>query len=287
MTPASPTTRPNDIRAHPFYGRRAVIVTKHGKERVLSPILYAKLRMFGEVLIIDTDVFGTFTGEVERQGSQLDALRSKLRSGAKLTRYDAILVADEGSFSPDPSFPFITLNRELVGMYDPVDDLEIIGIECSRTTNMTSMRVDSVEDLESALGRIKFPSHAVIVRRPGSLAKGIRDRDQVFDLVEASWAVGESPILESDMRARYNPTRMSVIARAGENAVERALSLCPHCEQPGFWIATSLPGLLCRECGEGTTLPLAYLWKCNACDFAQEQPCDGTADAQHCGRCNP
>lgn len=152
---------------------------------------------------------------------------------------------------------------------------------------MTSTRVDSFEDLESALGRITFPSHAVVVRRRGSIAKGIRDRKQVFDLIEASWAAGESPSLESDMRARYNPTRMSVIARACENAVERALSRCPLCEQPGFWIDRSLPGLLCRECGEDTMLPAAYLWKCNACGFAEERPCDGTADAQYCGQCNP
>ena len=181
----SSTARPIDVREHPFYGRRAVIVTKHGKERVLIPILHDRLRMFGEVLIIDTDVFGTFTGEVERQGSQLDALRSKLQSGAELTPYDAILVANEGSFSPDPSFPFITLNRELVGMYDPVNALEIIGSGWSNTTNMTSIRVSSIREIESALGSIMFPSHAVIVRSQAGIAKGIRDRNQLFDLVEA------------------------------------------------------------------------------------------------------
>lgn len=85
---------------HPFWGRRAVVVTKHGKERVLAPILRDRLNVHVELLLTNTDRYGTFTGEVERCGSQLDALWAKVEYGSEHTRYDSIFVASEGAFFP-------------------------------------------------------------------------------------------------------------------------------------------------------------------------------------------
>ena len=67
-------------RLHPFHGQRAAIATMHGGERVVGPAL---AQWFGLRLDraegVDTDTLGTFTGEIERQGSMLDAARAKAR----------------------------------------------------------------------------------------------------------------------------------------------------------------------------------------------------------------
>ncbi|NNM99955.1 MAG: hypothetical protein HKL91_09170 [Candidatus Eremiobacteraeota bacterium] len=91
---------------HPFAGRRAVIVTKHGKERVLDPLVRSRFGMYSEILQIET----------EPQSSQLDALRAKLRAGAEATPYDSVIVASVGRGA-----------LEMVGFYDPRGGIEIIG----------------------------------------------------------------------------------------------------------------------------------------------------------------
>lgn len=50
-----------------FEGRRLVIATKHGKEAFLAPILERELGVHCFILpLFDSDIFGTFSGEVER-----------------------------------------------------------------------------------------------------------------------------------------------------------------------------------------------------------------------------
>lgn len=54
---------------HPFQGRDWVIATRHGKEAVLAPILENALGLRITVPPdLDTDVLGTFSGEVPRLG---------------------------------------------------------------------------------------------------------------------------------------------------------------------------------------------------------------------------
>jgi len=60
-----------------FSGKQAVLATMHGKERVIAPLLEKtglQLCVSGRV---DTDLFGTFSGEIERPASQLETLRLK------------------------------------------------------------------------------------------------------------------------------------------------------------------------------------------------------------------
>jgi hypothetical protein len=50
-----------------FKGRKIVVATKHQKGKVITPLLKKELGF--ECIVsqdIDTDVFGTFTGEIER-----------------------------------------------------------------------------------------------------------------------------------------------------------------------------------------------------------------------------
>lgn len=64
---------------HPFHSQKVYFPTKHHKEKILAPLL-AEIGLDCEVASIDTDQFGTFSGEIERTGSVLETLRKKLKA---------------------------------------------------------------------------------------------------------------------------------------------------------------------------------------------------------------
>ncbi len=272
---------------HPFWGRRAVIATKHGKERVIDPLLRSWLHLFGEVLPLDTDVFGTFTGEIARTGSQREALRAKLRAAAEVTPYDAVFVASEGSFFPDPAFPLATVGRELVALYDRERDLEIIGVCVTSETNAGTFDVSDDGEIDHALSAIGFPSHAVVLRAGEALEKGVWSRTRINEFARLARRNGSKLRIESDMRAHVNPTRMAAIESAAYDAVERSLSRCPACTRPGFWWDEAVPGLPCAACDEPTELMRERIRRCAGCGFSAAQLQHGRADPSHCGVCNP
>jgi hypothetical protein len=61
-----------------FEGRRLLIATKHQKEQVIAPILEEGL---GVQCIVpenyDSDIFGTFSGEIDRKDTALETVRAK------------------------------------------------------------------------------------------------------------------------------------------------------------------------------------------------------------------
>ena len=272
---------------HPFYGRRAVLVGKHGKEQVIRPALARALHMFTELLLIDTDRFGTFTGEVVRVGTQLDALRAKLQAGLEATPYDAVIVASEGAFFPDPALPMACVNRELVGLFDAARGIEIIGTHATYDSNMTSRTVSTSDDVEQALAQIGFPDHAAVIRVGGEIRKGIRSLQEIDVALRHAAVAGVQIMIESDMRARMNPKRMAAIEAAVENAIARARSLCPSCKRPGYWIADRLSGLPCEACGTATERTQMHVFRCDGCRRREDVELHGCAPARECPSCNP
>ena len=62
----------------PYSGLKASLLTQHGKESVICPELFNTNGL--EVIHVtgyDTDKLGTFTRDIPRYGSQLDAARKK------------------------------------------------------------------------------------------------------------------------------------------------------------------------------------------------------------------
>jgi hypothetical protein len=76
----------------------------HHKERVIVPVLQQEL---GIKCIVpenfNTDIFGTFTREVERPGTQIAAARLKAQQALEVTG-ETLAIASEGSFTLHPSF---------------------------------------------------------------------------------------------------------------------------------------------------------------------------------------
>ena len=134
--------------AAPYAGRRVALLTQHGKERVLAPVLEPALGCRIErVAGYDTDLLGTFTRDIPRAGTQLEAARQKARLGMELAGLPLGL-ASEGSFGPDPMMGMFPWNVELLIWIDAERDLEIVGVAQGKT-NFAHVLAASWEEAEA------------------------------------------------------------------------------------------------------------------------------------------
>ena len=259
---------------HYFKERTAVVATKHKKEQVIAPLLEQHL---GLKLIVpenlDTDLFGTFTRDIPRKGTMLEAARAKAEEGMRLTGVD-IGIASEGSFGPHPALSFIPSNTEIVVLLDKQHDLEIIGSSVTFKTNYHQQYVSSVEQALAFAKIIGFPEHGIVIREDerdtAFTKKGITTFEEleetVSQLLQATPGDTLSKVfLETDMRAFVNPTRMENIKQATEDLIQKALSVCPQCGTPGFSVSKKEPGLPCEQCGMRTEITLLDVYICKKC----------------------
>ncbi len=281
-----------------FQNRTIVIATKHHKEQVIAPLLTGAFNL--NVIVpqdFDTDQFGTFTRDIKRRGTQIEAARLKAEAILEKTG-ESLAIASEGSFAPHPAFPFISANREIVLLLDKQHDLIIYGEDLSTETNHNHQTVKTVEETLDFAEKIGFPDHALVVmfdpdtQHPEQIFKGIQSQEELVKIVEL--VLQESPDkkahLETDMRAMYNPTRMTVIKKATENLIKKLNQFCPECHSPGFDIYDRKLGLPCSWCNTPTSLILAEIYQCHRCNFQQEQLFPNsikTADPSYCSYCNP
>jgi len=111
-----------------FRGRNVLLVTQHGKEKVINPLLEDSFGMkMGLASKIDTDQFGTFSGEIERPDNQYNTAWMKALKIFQTYPDIEMAVASEGSFNPHPDTPFIPVNQEIVMLLDRKNSLEITG----------------------------------------------------------------------------------------------------------------------------------------------------------------
>uniref|UniRef100_UPI00404732A9 DUF6671 family protein n=1 Tax=Flavobacterium sp. TaxID=239 RepID=UPI00404732A9 len=86
-----------------FKNRDLLIVTKHKKEQVIAPLFEKE---FGVNCFVskefDTDLLGTFSGEISRKYDALETLKQKCLQAMELEGYD-LAIATEGSFGNHPA----------------------------------------------------------------------------------------------------------------------------------------------------------------------------------------
>ncbi|MBJ7429162.1 MAG: hypothetical protein JHD28_09430, partial [Bacteroidia bacterium] len=86
-----------------FNNRKIVIATKHKKEQVIAPLLLEEFNINAIICEqLDTDQLGTFSGEIERNLSPIEAAKRKCYMAMELTQCD-LAIASEGSFGPHPT----------------------------------------------------------------------------------------------------------------------------------------------------------------------------------------
>lgn len=277
-----------------FQGRRLVLATRHGKEAVLRPLLEPALGVKLEVPeAFDSDAFGTFSGEVERAGGALEAARRKCDAAHGQTGADLVL-ASEGSFGGHPVIGFVPAAEELLLLKDYRFGYELRARVISTKTNFSGNEYYDWDDLLYFTAQAGFPAHALILRPAkddcADLRKGIHDWeelrasfDHIHNLYGKVW-------VETDMRAFHNPTRMKVIAEAGEKLLSVIASACPLCGGPGFDVREVLRGLPCSQCATPTRSPRALVHACPHCAHTETRPASdrkAQEDPMFCDTCNP
>jgi hypothetical protein len=298
-----------------FADRTAVLATMHRKEQVIAPVLEQELRL--QILVppgFDTDRFGTFSREIARTGSQVEAARAKAHQAMDLTE-QSLGLASEGAFGPHPTIPYLPCNRELIVLVDRQHQFEVVGEAISTDTNYSQIWASSLEEAQRFAQQIGFPDHGLVVIAgaepqqtagrgsrptapapiapdqitPDRITKGITSEAHLAETVEAALRLG--PVwLETDMRALYNPKRMRVIEQATKNLVQKIRQVCPSCGAPGFDLVERRTGLPCGWCHGPTSLIRAVIYRCPSCGFNQETEFPegtSTADPTYCPFCNP
>jgi len=275
-----------------FEKRKILIATKHLKEKVIGPILEQQFKMSWEVALhFDTDILGTFTGEIERKQDPIGTLRKKCEGALINTDFD-LVIASEGSFGPHPNHFFATANEEWLMLLDTKNELEITVRELTTNTNFNGRWIENLQELESFAKSVGFPEHRLILRNSpdefSSIHKGIGDYSNLENIyLDLKNAFGKV-YAETDMRAMYNPTRMATIEIAMKKLVENMESYCPACNTPGFVIRKTEIGLPCAWCNQPTKSVKSFIKTCLRCDYEERKPNDlKREDPAHCDYCNP
>ena len=277
-----------------FKDRKLVIATKHEKEKVIAPLLENDL---GVSCFInenfDTDILGTFTGEIKRELDPIATARHKCLQAMELSNCD-LGIASEGSFGPHPSMFFVIADDEFLIFIDKKNNLEIIVRELSTATNFNGKEIKNEEELLEFANAINFQSHGLILRKAKSdnenIIKGITDINHLKEAFVELFDKFKSVYAETDMRAMYNPSRMKVIEAATQKLITKIKSLCPQCSKPGFGITDAKRGLECSLCNSPTNSTLSYIYVCQHCQYTKEEMYPHkktTEDPMNCDYCNP
>lgn len=282
------------MNQHIFSGRKIVIATMHNKEHVIAPILEENLGV--DCLVsneINTDLLGTFSGEIERKNDPITTARLKCQMAMDSTGVD-LAIASEGSFGAHPEVFFAKADDEIVLLIDKKNNLEIVGRKLSLDTNFSGATIQSWREMLTFANDVHFPTHALILRRAEKseeiFEKGINAWSKLEELCNNLLQQHGEIWVETDMRAMHNPTRLDVIREATLNLIENIQSCCPQCETPGFVVDRVVNGLPCELCQQPTRSVQSLAYLCRKCGFALNAPRkDGKIyeDPMYCDFCNP
>jgi hypothetical protein len=279
-------------RRSDFVGHGIALVTKHGKERVIAPLVREQLGCALHVIDdVDTDTLGTFTREIPRAGTQREAAVRKARMAHE--RGHRFGLGSEGAFLPGP-LGLGAVDVELLVFVDAEDGTEVLGKAHEPGRHLHGV-VSTFEELLSLAQRAGFPEHGLVLRSNDEedlrIYKGLRTNEDLHAAFVTAQREAHSGLVfvENDLRAHQNPTRMTTIARAARDLIERLASLCPVCGSPGFGHSATTPGLPCRWCEAATREPIADVYACVRCPHRESRPRHGEAfaDPGLCDLCNP
>jgi hypothetical protein len=279
-----------------FYKNKPLILTTmHQKEIAIKPAFEKGLEFFVETLSYDTDLLGTFTGEIPRRLSQVESAKEKALIGLKISN-EKFSLGSEGSFGPHPYIPFAASDIETLYFIDLENGIELSQYHMSTKSNFHHDTFSHLEEMESFLKHVYFPSHALILKPhifngPFKCLKGINNFDDLKEAFTICKTSSEDArvFVQTDMRAHMNPTRMQVISETANLLAKRIACLCPVCNCPGFGFKEKKDKKICQDCSSPTTLALFEVHSCLKCSFSKDYLIDnnGFACPEFCLSCNP
>ena len=289
MTPRGPTARPEDS---PYRDCRIAVGTRHGKQRQCAPAFEAVL---GARLVtppdLDTDRFGTFSGEIPRTATASDTARAKARLAMRVSGLPYGL-ASEASYGP-LSGADVQGHEELLVFVDDTRGITVTVGERTTVVPGHGHRVSGPAELphEVAAG---LPAQALIVRpstggQTARIVKGITGLKLLKTaIMTAAHHSGDGlALVEPDLRAHHNPSRQVVLRRLADVLARRLASRCPVCSTPGFGRVDSERGLPCRICETPTDAIQNEIHACPSCSHCVTAAVATNADPAWCPRCNP
>jgi uncharacterized protein YbcC (UPF0753/DUF2309 family) len=291
----SPTLK-KKVQKNSYEDQICVIATMHDKEKAIAPAFLDLLGLKMIKAIIDTDLLGTFTGEVERKGTPLMCVRQKCELAMKESKV-TIGIASEGSFGAHPFIPFVGCDHEILYFIDQERDFVLHQSLLSTKTNRCAEAFSDLLRLKTFCDQALFPSHGLIVRpnkgnEKALIFKGIQTYDALEEAFLKCCRLSDdgNALVETDMRAHMNPTRMGVIRELADSFAKRLATPCPLCYNPGWGLVDMQQGLECEMCGSETEMVKIEVFGCPKCLHKENRPRqDGLtfADPQYCGWCNP
>ncbi|MFM7600981.1 MAG: DUF6671 family protein [Pseudanabaena sp.] len=291
----SPNGRGEQDHSINFRDRLVVIATMHRKELAIAPILETALGV--KVTVpqdFNSDLFGTFTRDIDRPSNQVETAKLKAEKALELIDAD-LAIASEGSFFPHPMLG-VPFNHEVVFLLDQKHSFSVYGEFLSTDTNFRHQEISSYEQAYEFALKVGFPDHAIILMLDAktsakeAIHKGINSEDLLKESVNELLKQSPRIHIETDMRSLYNPTRMKNIAKATEDLVRKLQQLCPNCNFVNFDIVERIKGLPCEICGLPTRVTRAHVYRCDRCQFQKEILFPDQvqfADPMYCSYCNP
>ena len=278
--------------SHPYFKKQVALATLHGKAKAIAPEFQEILGMKVDEYSVNTDLLGTFTGDIERVGTPKEVVIKKAKLAIAESKYQFGL-ASEGSIGTDPYIPFINSDIELMAFVDTEHDFTLV--ESLRSTEIfaSSKVVRKSDDLDEFLLKADFPNHKLIVKSadtpPSFLVKGIGHLSELNEVLAKGFLEFSELVIESDLRAHCSPSRMANIGKLAQRLAQRLSNLCPECSTPGWGIVDVERGLPCSDCGEiSEEAPKAEILGCCKCSFSQKgKVIAESIDPSRCDLCNP
>lgn len=275
-----------------YQGQAILMASKHQKEQVIAPFVEQILQARLVIANVDTDQFGTFTGEVARPQPPLETCILKAKACAIETQH-ALAIASEGSFGPHPQIPFLPYAHEIMVFVDLQRALVIKESLSTQETNFASIDIIRSSNLSSFLKQVGFPTHKLCLQTKQDLkviAKGIDSHQSLEKMLMRGFKLDNELRLTTDMRAMMNPTRMRNIGILAEKLTKRIKTLCPSCQTPGYGKTGAEGHLPCANCMLPSQVYALDIFSCANCHFIEKTPrLDGqvSIDPQFCNYCNP
>ncbi|MBG6108837.1 DUF6671 family protein [Frigoribacterium sp. CG_9.8] len=279
------------MRTHPYTGATVAFATMHGKQ-------YLAQQAFHEILDadviapagLDTDQFGTFSGEITRTLSPRTAAQVKARLGIQLagTPYG---LASEGSFNS--GFGFLVEHHEVLLFIDQSRGIELVEGVIATSPLPPAREISTVDDALGYAAAVGHPEQGLMLR--GGAVGELIEKDLISveslpGVVERTLrlSAGYPLTIAPDYRAHRCPSRADVITTLAYRMARRLATACPECHTPGFGQLDVERGLRCSDCGQPTRVIAADIHGCGLCPHTVRilRP-DRVAAPQWCDYCNP
>jgi hypothetical protein len=259
------------------------LATKHDKARLIAPYL-APLGF--EVIstdLFDTDLLGTFSGEIERSFSPHAAALKKAQTACELSGMDWGL-GSEGSFGGGPMPGLMNWNEEILCLYQASTTCAIYAL-ASGPTHLDWFSSDELPDIAQRLEQ--FVGQHWILRVDNCIEKGLT-ASEILRRLSLQKSPNKHFKIEPDLRAMYCPQRQQMITQAAQDLARRISALCPQCQAMNFVVKQKLAGLPCELCSLPTQVTKTLVSVCDQCAYQQEECVNQKqANASYCSFCNP